>query len=129
MGDLLASGEQIVVLSGEADERELATLRAHFSDRVRYAINQPLPALIALLCGNRYIGHDSGISHLAAAAGARCTVLFGPTDPNVWAPRGDDIRVLAAPDGDLRRLAVSTVLKSAISQQPTNAGREELDLM
>lgn len=33
-----------------------------------------------------FIGHDSGISHLAAACGARCVLLFGPTDPQVWAP-------------------------------------------
>lgn len=34
-----------------------------------------------------YIGNDSGISHLAAAAGTPSVVLFGPTDPAVWAPR------------------------------------------
>ena len=36
-----------------------------------------------------YVGCDTGISHLAAAAGTpRLVVLFGPTDPTVWAPRG-----------------------------------------
>jgi hypothetical protein len=40
-----------------------------------------------------YIGNDSGISHLAAAVGVPTIVLFGPTDPAVWAPRGS--RVLA----------------------------------
>jgi ADP-heptose:LPS heptosyltransferase len=35
-----------------------------------------------------YIGNDSGISHLAAAVGTPAIVLFGPTDPAVWAPRG-----------------------------------------
>jgi len=38
-----------------------------------------------------YIGNDSGISHLAAAAGAPTIVLFGPTDPAVWAPRGSRV--------------------------------------
>ena len=41
-----------------------------------------------------YIGNDSGISHLAAAVGTPVVVLFGPTDPAVWAPRGDRVRVL-----------------------------------
>jgi heptosyltransferase-3 len=40
-----------------------------------------------------YIGNDSGISHLAAAVGTPTIVLFGPTNPAVWAPRGS--RVLA----------------------------------
>jgi heptosyltransferase-3 len=38
-----------------------------------------------------YIGNDSGISHLAAAVGTPTVVLFGPTDPAVWAPRGSHI--------------------------------------
>ena len=38
-----------------------------------------------------------GITHLAAAAGTRVLALFGPTDPAVWAPRGPNVRVLAAP--------------------------------
>jgi ADP-heptose:LPS heptosyltransferase len=40
-----------------------------------------------------YIGNDSGISHLAAAAGTPVLALFGPTDPAVWAPRGPNVRV------------------------------------
>ncbi|MGH7985532.1 MAG: glycosyltransferase family 9 protein [Candidatus Binataceae bacterium] len=35
-----------------------------------------------------FIGNDSGISHLAAAAGAPGVVLFGPTDPRRWCPLG-----------------------------------------
>jgi lipopolysaccharide heptosyltransferase III len=40
-----------------------------------------------------YIGNDSGITHLAAAAGTPVLALFGPTDPEVWAPRGRNVRV------------------------------------
>jgi heptosyltransferase-3 len=42
-----------------------------------------------------YIGNDSGITHLAAAAGTRVVALFGPTDPAVWAPRGPNVRIVA----------------------------------
>jgi hypothetical protein len=35
-----------------------------------------------------YIGNDSGVSHLAAAAGTAAIVLFRTTDPMLWAPRG-----------------------------------------
>jgi ADP-heptose:LPS heptosyltransferase len=34
-----------------------------------------------------YIGNDSGITHLAAAVGTPVVALFGPMDPEVWAPR------------------------------------------
>jgi ADP-heptose:LPS heptosyltransferase len=40
-----------------------------------------------------YVGNDSGITHLAAAAGTPVLALFGPTDPGVWAPRGPLVRV------------------------------------
>jgi hypothetical protein len=40
-----------------------------------------------------YIGNDSGITHLAAAVGTPVLALFGPTDPEVWAPRGNNVRV------------------------------------
>jgi hypothetical protein len=51
-----------------------------------------IPDLWDLACwlasARAYVGNDSGITHLAAAAGAPVVALFGPTDPAVWAPRG-----------------------------------------
>jgi heptosyltransferase-3 len=41
-----------------------------------------------------YIGNDSGISHLAAAVGTPVIAMFGPTDPAIWAPRGEHVTVL-----------------------------------
>jgi len=54
-----------------------------------------------------YIGNDSGITHLAAAAGAPVVAIFGPTDPAVWAPRGDRVRLVA---GKLDEISVGQVL-------------------
>lgn len=54
-----------------------------------------LGALAAWLASARvYIGNDSGISHLAAAVGTPTLALFGPTRPEVWAPRGPRVRIL-----------------------------------
>ena len=51
--------------------------------------------LACWLAGARlYVGNDSGITHLAAAVGAPVLALFGPTDPEVWAPRGSNVRVM-----------------------------------
>lgn len=55
----------------------------------------PLPELLARLRGCRlFVGHDSGVSHLAAAAGVPSVLLFGPTDPAIWAPPAPFVQVL-----------------------------------
>jgi ADP-heptose:LPS heptosyltransferase len=57
-----------------------------------------------------FIGHDSGVSHLAAAWRAPTLALFGPTDPAIWAPVGPRVRVLRAPRGQMEALSVEEVL-------------------
>lgn len=47
-----------------------------------------------LAAARLYLGNDSGITHLAAAVGCPTIAVFGPTDPRVWAPRGDYVRIL-----------------------------------
>jgi heptosyltransferase-2 len=76
----------LLIVTGEAEK----TLpRRPKSQPVVHAHNWPLPVLgAALVQSRRFIGHDSGISHLAAASGGRCVLLFGPTDPVIWAPPG-----------------------------------------
>lgn len=54
-----------------------------------------------------YIGNDSGITHLAAAAGAPVIAIFGPTDPAVWAPRGNRVGIVS---GRLEEITVEQVL-------------------
>jgi heptosyltransferase-3 len=47
-----------------------------------------------------YIGNDSGIAHLAAAAGTPVVAIFLASDPRVWAPRGAHVVVLEDPSVD-----------------------------
>ena len=102
--------ERLLVISGEADEAQVDQLEREWKNRgVRFARNLPLPRLAAVLEHATFIGHDSGISHLAAAAGANCILLFGPTDPDVWAPANDNVRVLRSPTGKLSDLKTQTV--------------------
>ena len=102
--------ERLVVISGEADDAQTNQLEREWKNRdVRFVRNLPLPRLAAILERSIFIGHDSGISHLAAAAGANCILLFGPTDPNVWAPRNDNVQILRPPSGRLDDLQIETV--------------------
>src|ERR1043166_3918815 len=90
--------EGLLVISGEADEAQTRQLEREWKNRdVRFAKNLPLPRLAAVLERAIFIGHDSGISHLAAAAGSNCILLFGPTDPDVRPPSGklDDLQIEA----------------------------------
>jgi hypothetical protein len=68
--------------------------------------------LLELACWIRtarvYIGNDSGITHLAGAAGAPVVALFGPSDPAIWSPRGTLTRVVA---GKLDDISVEQVLE------------------
>ncbi len=100
----------VIVVAGEADENQTVKLGSVWKDpRVLFAKNLPLPQLAAILEHAIFVGHDSGISHLAAAAGANCILLFGPTDPSVWVPLNKDVQLLRAPGGDLRKLGVAAV--------------------
>src|SRR3954447_3183223 len=100
----------LVVISGEADEAQTNELQREWKNRnVRFARNLPLPCLAAILQRATFIGHDSGISHLAAAAGANCILLFGPTDPDVWAPKNENVRVLRSPSRKLKDLEIAVV--------------------
>lgn len=61
-----------------------------------------------------YIGNDSGITHLAAAVGTPTVAIFGPTDPAVWAPRGERVSVVS---GSLNEISVQDVL-NAVPMRP-----------
>ncbi|HEY3661435.1 MAG TPA: glycosyltransferase family 9 protein [Candidatus Udaeobacter sp.] len=109
-GSRFANVEDLVVISGEADEAQTNELETEWKNRdVRFARNLPLPVLAAVLEHTLFIGHDSGISHLAAAAGAKSILLFGPTDPDVWAPQNANVRVLRPPSRKLKDLPIETV--------------------
>jgi heptosyltransferase III len=48
-----------------------------------------------------FVGNDSGVSHLAASAGASGVAIFGPTDPGRWRPLGEVQLLQREPLSDL----------------------------
>lgn len=102
---------RLLLIGGEADYAQLDALSAAWGEAsVLVARDLPLPHLAALLARCRlFLGHDSGVSHLAAAAGAPCLLLFGPTDPAVWAPANPHVSTLVAPAFDLAALPLERV--------------------
>ena len=107
---------RVLLVGGESDVKTLGALQTAWEAELRggvrliVAANQPLPELAALLARCRlFVGHDSGISHLAAAVGVPCVLLFGPTDPDIWAPPQPEVIVLRSPDETLPGLPLETV--------------------
>jgi ADP-heptose:LPS heptosyltransferase len=66
-----------------------------------------------------YIGNDSGITHLAAAVGVPVVAIFGPSDPAVWAPRGERASVMSS---ELKEITVDEVLESIRQVSPDVCG-------
>lgn len=115
LGERLLDGESgvgsVLVVGGEADAASVAPLRSAWnSSCIRFAENLALPNLAAVLsrCA-LFLGHDSGISHIAAAVDAPCVLLFGPTDPEVWAPANKQVHVVRADTKKLTDIAVEDV--------------------
>jgi len=99
-----------IIVSGEADEDQVRSLRAIWkNERIQFARNFPLPDLVAVFENAIFVGHDSGISQLAAAAGANCILLFGPSDPEVWAPKNEKVQIIQTPTGDMPSLRFEAV--------------------
>lgn len=108
----------LTLVTGDAErERGITdTILAEWQSlNVEHWDGLPLPQLAQRLASAAaFLGQDSGISHLAAACGVPCLLIFGPTDPAVWAPRNPGTQVLQAPDGDFSKLPPESFLQSAI---------------
>jgi ADP-heptose:LPS heptosyltransferase len=91
---------EVIFITGEAEQERGMLIENRPSWH-----SLPLPELAGRLstCA-AFLGHDSGISHLAAACGVPSLLLFGPTDPAVWAPPQPWVTILRAENGDLASL-------------------------
>lgn len=78
----------VVVVGGKGDEAlvEAVTRRLQVPYQT-FAGNLSMGELTALAkAAQVYIGNDTGMTHLAAAAGARTVMILGPSDPARYAP-------------------------------------------
>ena len=100
LGDMLAERfhARVLVVCGP-DEPDLADeIAARMSHDVFPAPPAPtLRGLAAVLkCVDLLVGSDSGPAHLASAVGTPVVAIFGPKDPNVYAPYGPNNAVVRA---------------------------------
>ncbi|MEC4668386.1 MAG: glycosyltransferase family 9 protein [Nitrospirota bacterium] len=84
-----------ILLEGPADEEAVRSVTA-FCERRPLVLHRAtlLDTAAALAHARLFIGHDSGLTHLAAALHVPTVALFGPTKIQRWAPRGSHVIVL-----------------------------------
>jgi heptosyltransferase-3 len=101
----------LLIVGGEAERGRLERLAGALpATRLKVMQSVPLPDLAQWLASCvGFVGHDSGISHLAAAVGLRSLVLWNDTAEAVWRPRSTQLTVLRNSKG-LEELSVPVVL-------------------
>ena len=84
-----------LILEGPADQESVANLLSHMPFKPFVLRGLSVCLLAGLLSRvELYVGHDSGVTHLSALLGIPSVALFGPTNPERWAPRGSQVRVV-----------------------------------
>jgi ADP-heptose:LPS heptosyltransferase len=90
----------VLLLAGPADESHLAELQKllptpSYPSLLHHLRNASLLEVAQRLSACRgYLGNDAGITHLAALLGVPTLALFGPSDPIIWSPQGQAVRIL-----------------------------------
>ena len=105
---------------GEAERAMAGPVLQALPGAIDLAGRLSLPEAAACLARCRlFIGNDSGLMHLAAAAGTPTLGLFGPTPASEYAPSGRRAAAVLAPGpagcSPIEALTVEQVLASARS--------------
>ncbi|MCA3365004.1 MAG: glycosyltransferase family 9 protein [Roseomonas sp.] len=113
-------GAGIAILGGPGDqERSMATpVLTALPQALDLVGKLDLPEVAAVLArAAMFIGNDSGLMHLAAAAGAPTLGLFGPTPSDEYGPAGPKAQAVLADgppgQGVMEDLPVARVLEAA----------------
>lgn len=97
LSDWLAKQGMAVLLVGTEKDKAVGQEVQHLSESKPVSLmgRTSVLELAALMkrCG-LFVGNDGGPMHIAAAVGCPVLAIFGPTDPAVWGPRGDRVKVL-----------------------------------
>ncbi|MBI3986898.1 MAG: glycosyltransferase family 9 protein [Lentisphaerae bacterium] len=105
-------GMKVLFLLGEAEASFPALQESGMAVLREAPIETVADALSA--CG-RYVGNDSGVTHLAAALGLPVVAIFGPTEPAVWgplAPKSVAIRSAERTSRSLAAVPVKSVMQA-----------------
>jgi ADP-heptose:LPS heptosyltransferase len=99
---LAAAGAEIWIVGGPGDEDAVAALQAAMLGGATAHVRRwPWDTLGALLeRAELFLGHDTGMMHLATAVGTPTLAVFGPSDPQSYGPYGAHTRTLWRPTAE-----------------------------
>jgi ADP-heptose:LPS heptosyltransferase len=98
MARLRHQGMLPIVIEGPADREALCSLLRQLPSAAIVLRDLDLQTVAGVLShASVFVGHDSGITHLAALLRVRTVAFFGPTDPDRWAPLGSHVTVFKDP--------------------------------
>lgn len=101
LADALAEklNAQVILLGGPADAGIINAVGSTMKTRPHIFAGQLTFGEIAALDHDAqlYIGNDTGLTHLSAAAGAKTAMVLGPSDPKRYAPYTPDSLALWQP--------------------------------
>jgi ADP-heptose:LPS heptosyltransferase len=116
---------RVVFTFGPMDAGVKEQIERSLDSPPEFLVNQPIRRLASILFFARLVvSNDTGIMHLAAAAGTAVLSLFGPTDPAQWAPLGGKNRYIKAKGDTLDNLSFEEVRKVAGSMLLSQAAGE-----
>ncbi len=93
-------GGRLMILGGPEDRWTCEVVSRSIPRERMIDLVGRIDLLTAYACLKRarlFIGNDSGLMHLSAAAGAPTLGLFGPSDDRLYGPWGPDARALRGP--------------------------------
>ncbi len=92
---------ELLIVAGEAERERAEELNELLAgNRTQLSMNLPLGDLARTLSQTQaFIGHDSGISHMAAALEIPSVILWGPTNMNIWRPLGKHVTIIESDQG------------------------------
>lgn len=95
--DIFHDNEKFILLLGPAEEPLLSFYQNNIADRETDVVFSPRKEDLIVLLREAflYIGHDSGITHLAAMLGTPVVALYRNSSVEQWRPLGPSIKIIA----------------------------------
>ncbi|MDZ7625545.1 MAG: glycosyltransferase family 9 protein [Ignavibacteriaceae bacterium] len=103
----------VLLTMGKIDGAVISTVEDELKKHnIDYKILGPIPikkqgAILSLV--DLYITNDTGSMHIAGFSDAKMISLFGPTNPNEWAPQGINKHFIKSRTGNINDISVDEV--------------------
>lgn len=101
------------ITGSSSDNNEIGNFQKHINFKCGFFLNKAIPELAAVISkSDLFITNDTGVMHVAGATDVPQISLFGPTNPNNWAPIGNN-KISLRKSNSINDIKVEEVYKTA----------------